>query len=135
MDTLHHLWPRGMLCAFLPIKLVPRVLSKVGITSDSLTWQLSMAWKFCIFHEDKVHADPLFLPKVNSMFHCSQEIMLPSFCPNPSHPRECEWHILDACWAFSFYLYRTTTFGKTKVLFVSYKPHKQGLKESPSTIS
>lgn len=35
--------------------------------------------------------DPVFWPKVSSAFHRSQEISLPSFCPNPRHSREKIW--------------------------------------------
>lgn len=27
--------------------------------------------------------DPSFLPKINSLFHCAQEFVLPDFCPDP----------------------------------------------------
>ncbi|XP_072006316.1 uncharacterized protein [Engystomops pustulosus] len=39
--------------------------------------------------------DPNFIPKVVSEFHRGQEIILPSFCKNPSSEREREWHTLD----------------------------------------
>ncbi|XP_071975450.1 uncharacterized protein [Engystomops pustulosus] len=39
--------------------------------------------------------DPNFVPKVVSDFHRNQEIILPSFCENPSSAREREWSSLD----------------------------------------
>ncbi|KAG8553057.1 hypothetical protein GDO81_003253 [Engystomops pustulosus] len=39
--------------------------------------------------------DSAFLPKVVSNFHRNQEIILPSFCSNPTSSREAEWHTLD----------------------------------------
>ncbi|XP_072009229.1 uncharacterized protein [Engystomops pustulosus] len=40
-------------------------------------------------------SDPNFVPKVVSDFHRNQEIILPSFCENPSSAREREWSSLD----------------------------------------
>ncbi|XP_013927219.1 PREDICTED: uncharacterized protein LOC106553274 [Thamnophis sirtalis] len=52
----------------------------------------------CIFHHDKVvlRLDPSFIPKVCSCFHRSEELILPNFCPDSSHPLEKKWHTLDA---------------------------------------
>lgn len=51
-----------------------------------------------IFHKDRVvlHPDPAFIPKVNTLFHREQDIVLPSFCPHPKHLKEQKWHCLDA---------------------------------------
>lgn len=67
---------------------------------------LSISRELCMFQEDSVvvHTDSFFLPKVKSTFHRSQEIVLPSLCPNLLHPREREWHTLDIWRALSFYL-------------------------------
>lgn len=45
---------------------------------------LSIKEPFLLILEDRVvlRQDPLFLPKVASQFHISQEITLPSFCEN-----------------------------------------------------
>lgn len=54
--------------------------------------------------------DPILLPKVNTIFHSSEEVILPSFSPNPKHPREQGWHSLDVHKAVSFYISRTASF-------------------------
>lgn len=71
------------------VAITVRRMSELGV--------LSIKPKLCIFQKDKMtlRTDPTFWPKVNSWFHRSQEIVLPSFCPNPSQPREKTWYILD----------------------------------------
>lgn len=51
---------------------------------------LSIRADLCVFHSDRVvlRLDPTFLPKLNSPYHQAQELVLPNFCPNPSHPLE-----------------------------------------------
>lgn len=58
---------------------------------------LSIRQDLCIFYPDCVifRLDPAFVPKINSRFHCAQEIVLPNFCPDPRHPLEKPWHTLD----------------------------------------
>lgn len=58
---------------------------------------LSMRDDLCLFHPDRVvlRLDPTFLPKVNSLFHHAQELVLPNLCPTPAHRLECSWHALD----------------------------------------
>lgn len=58
---------------------------------------LSVKGDLCIFHKDKVvlRPDPMFIPKVNSAFHKSQELHLLLFCPKPKYPNEKVWHTLD----------------------------------------
>lgn len=58
---------------------------------------LSIRADLCIFHSDRVvlRLDPTFLPKMNTPYHRSQELVLPNFCPSPTHPLEWAWHILD----------------------------------------
>lgn len=36
-----------------------------------------------------------FLPKVVPLFHLNQDIVLPSLCPNPKHPKKKVFHSLD----------------------------------------
>ena len=50
---------------------------------------LTIKEPFLLLLEDRVilKQDPLFLPKVTSNFHRSQEIILPSFCQNPKNER------------------------------------------------
>ncbi|XP_013929465.1 PREDICTED: uncharacterized protein LOC106555206 [Thamnophis sirtalis] len=51
---------------------------------------LSIRQDLCIFHPDKVvlRLDLAFVPKVNSVFHRTQELVLPDFCSQPSHRLE-----------------------------------------------
>lgn len=51
---------------------------------------LSVTKELYIFKEDRIimRLDPTFLSKVNSSFHSAEEVVLPSFYPNPRHPRE-----------------------------------------------
>lgn len=78
--------------------------------------------------------DPSFLSKVNSIFHWAEELVRPSFCPNPSDQREREWHNLDFRRSVSFYLSRTTSFRRCETLFRSFQTSCQGTKVTPSTI-
>ncbi|XP_061439875.1 transmembrane anterior posterior transformation protein 1 homolog isoform X3 [Rhineura floridana] len=103
---------------FEPIRTVPlrilsfKVLFLIAITSArrvSELGALSSARHLCVFHKDCVvlKTDPSFRPKVDSVFHCNQDIVLPSFCPNPTHPLEKAWHSLDVRRALKTYLSRT----------------------------
>lgn len=76
-----------------------KVLFLIAITSArriSELAALSIRGDLCIFHSDKIvlRLDPTFLPKVNSTFHRAQELVLPNFCPQPSH----RWNALGTPW-------------------------------------
>ncbi|XP_039181405.1 zinc transporter ZIP11 isoform X2 [Crotalus tigris] len=64
----------------------------------------------------------------------AQEIMLPDFCPNPSHDLERQWHLLEVHRAFRCYIKRTAAFRNSEALFVSFHPSSRGQKVSASTI-
>ncbi|XP_042300634.1 uncharacterized protein LOC121918687, partial [Sceloporus undulatus] len=98
---------------------------------------LSVRKELCIFRPDSVilRPDPTFIPKVNSVFHSSQDIILPSFCPRPSEELEKVWHTLDVRRSIRIYLKRTASFRKSETLFVSFHPRSQGKKVSLSTLS
>ncbi|XP_070592839.1 uncharacterized protein [Erythrolamprus reginae] len=97
---------------------------------------LSVREDLCLFHQDKVvlRLDPSFLPKINSIFHRSQDIILPTFCSRPSHPSERRWHTLDVRRALRVYLKRTRPIRQSEALFIFFSPQKIGLKASSSTI-
>ncbi|XP_034257215.1 uncharacterized protein LOC117661313 [Pantherophis guttatus] len=97
---------------------------------------LSIRQDLCVFHHDKVvlRLDPTFLPKVNSVYHRSQEVALPNFCPRPSHRLEEQWHKLDVRRALRIYLSRSASFRKTEALFVSFQPTTMGIKVSAPTL-
>ncbi|XP_039189177.1 uncharacterized protein LOC120303551 [Crotalus tigris] len=90
----------------------------------------------CTFHEDRVvlRLDPSFIPKVNTVFHRAQEVILPNFCPHPSHELEQRWHTLDIRRALRCYIKHTKPFRKSETLFVSFQPSSMGQKVSVSTI-
>lgn len=79
--------------------------------------------------------DPAFLLKVNTIFHREQERLLPSFCPQPQHPRERLWHSLDMQRALTFYLERTRSFRQTDALFLGFQEHKEGMKVSRRSLA
>lgn len=65
----------------------------VGATSTRRVSELAaffVAKELCIYSEDRVtlRLDPSFLRNVNTIFHHSEEVVLPPFCPNPVYPRE-----------------------------------------------
>lgn len=97
---------------------------------------LSVRKDLCVFHANTVvlRLDPAFIPKVNTWFHRSQELVLPDFCPSPRHQREVRWHTLDVRRALRIYISRTKGFRKSEALFVSFHPSSMGHKVSPSTV-
>lgn len=78
---------------------------------------LSVCQDLCIIHSDRVflRLDPTFIPKVNSTFHRSQELVLPNFCPSPRHQLEkvsTSWGSLyQECGHFSSLVYSSFTRG------------------------
>ncbi|XP_032081402.1 uncharacterized protein LOC116514077 [Thamnophis elegans] len=97
---------------------------------------LSIRGDLCIFHPDRVilRLDPAFIPKINTVFHRAQEMILPDFCPQPRHQREVTWHKLDVRRAVRIYIKRTAPFRKSEALFVSFQPASMGKKVTSSTI-
>lgn len=93
---------------------------------------LSARPNLCIFHTDQMvlRLDPSFIPKINSKFHRAQELILPNFCPSPSHRLEWTWHTLDVRRALRIYLKRTSSFRQSESLFISFQPSTLGLRVS-----
>lgn len=84
---------------------------------------------------DPASAGPAsFLPKVNTLYHCEQELVLPDFCPDPRHLQEAQWHAFDVLRALCRYIHRTHHFRKSEALFVSFHSATMGRKVSSSTI-
>uniref|UniRef100_A0A8D0GAN6 von Willebrand factor A domain containing 3A n=1 Tax=Sphenodon punctatus TaxID=8508 RepID=A0A8D0GAN6_SPHPU len=71
-----------------------------------------------------------FVPKVNSLFHRQEEIILPSFCPKPVHRLEKKWHTLDLRRALKNYIKRTASFRKSSALLQEFTIRKRGNKAS-----
>uniref|UniRef100_A0A2H6N6S4 Uncharacterized protein n=1 Tax=Micrurus carvalhoi TaxID=3147026 RepID=A0A2H6N6S4_9SAUR len=90
---------------------------------------------FSIFHPNHVilRLDLTFISKVNSFFHRVQELILPYFCPNPSHPRERLRHMLDVRRPLHIYMKRTASFQKTEAMFISFHQNSLGQKVSSSS--
>ncbi|XP_073451221.1 uncharacterized protein [Aquarana catesbeiana] len=79
--------------------------------------------------------DPAFLPKVASKFHRGQEIVLPSFCPNPSKEQEVKFHSLDVRRCVLHYLEATKDIRKTDSLFILISGARKGQKATRRTIA
>lgn len=79
--------------------------------------------------------DPSFVPKVNTVFHRSQELILPTLCPNPRSSKERLWHSLDVKRALSFYLDHSKEYRKSEALFVLFGGLSKGKRASVSSLS
>ncbi|KAG8579202.1 hypothetical protein GDO81_010753 [Engystomops pustulosus] len=79
--------------------------------------------------------DPNFVPKVVSDFHRNQEIILPSFCENPSSAREREWSSLDVRRSVLKYLQITEAWRIDSNLFIQFQGKNKGRKASKATIA
>ncbi|KAK9403183.1 ubiquitin carboxyl-terminal hydrolase 7-like [Crotalus adamanteus] len=113
--------------AFLVIIMSARRISELAA--------LSTRKDLCIFHWDRVvlRLDPTFVPKANSLFHRAQEVILPNFCPNPSHDLERQWHTLDVRRTLQCYIKRKAPFCQSEALFISFLPASLG-QVSASTV-
>lgn len=78
---------------------------------------------------------PTFLPKVVSRFHRQQEIILPSFCPNPTSEKEREFHCLDVRRCVIAYLQATQSFRKSDHLLLQFQGPNKGQMASKITIA
>ncbi|CAJ0950886.1 unnamed protein product [Ranitomeya imitator] len=68
-----------------------------------------------------------------SEFHRSQDIVLPSFCHNPSNPEEHRFHTLDVRLIVLYYLEQTKSFRIDKNLFVHLSGRNKGKKGMETT--
>lgn len=102
------LWPPFEHMSSFPMHLLSlKVVFLVAITSARRVSKLaacSMARNLSTVQDDNItlRTDPTFLPKVNSVFHRSLEVVLPTLCPNSVHPKEHQCHSLDVKRAISF---------------------------------
>ncbi|XP_077335146.1 uncharacterized protein LOC143980678 isoform X1 [Lithobates pipiens] len=87
--------------------------------------------------EDRVilRQDPLYLPKVASRFHRSQEVVLPSFCNNPQNEREISFHCLDVRRCLLSYLEKVKEFRRSSHLLVNFSGQKKGQQASKASIA
>lgn len=124
---------------FEPLRMVSlrflsfKVMFLVAITSARCISELaalSTRADLCIFYQDRVvlRLDLAFIPKVNSLFHRAQEIVLLNFCPSPVHRLERSWHTLDVRRTLKIYLTCTASLRKTESLFISFQPTSIGVK-------
>lgn len=131
---------------FEPLNSVPvrilsfKVLFLVAITSARRVSELSALSvhpRLCIVHKDRVvlRLDPSFIPKVNTPFHRAQELILPNFCPNPTHPTERLFHKLDVRRAVRIYRKRTSDLRRTESFFVTFGGPNVGRKASSSSLA
>lgn len=70
-----------------------------------------------------------------SKFHTDLELVLSSFCPRPTHPKERKWHTLDVRRALKLYLAQTDAVCNTNSMFVNISPPSLGNRMSTSVIS
>lgn len=120
---------------FLSFKLA-FLLAIMLAMRTSVIAALSVRKDLCIFHADRMvlRLDPMFLSKVNSWFHRAQELILPDFCPDPCHPQEQRWHMLDIRRALNRYLRCTASFRQMEALLVSFHLSSMGKKVSSLTV-
>ncbi|KAG8537393.1 hypothetical protein GDO81_024595 [Engystomops pustulosus] len=87
--------------------------------------------------EDKIvlMLDKTFTPKVASSFHRNQEIVLPSFCQNPKHAKEGEWHTLDVRRYLLHYLEETKSWRKDDNILLQFRGKNKGRKASKASIA
>ncbi|XP_041436799.1 CTP synthase 1-B isoform X1 [Xenopus laevis] len=120
--------------------LTEKVVFLLAITSARRVSELaalSCRSPFTIIHADKVvlRPTPDFLPKVVSEFHLNQDLVVPSFCPNPKNPAECKLHNLDVVRAIKSYLEATKDVRKTDALFIIPQGPKCGTKAAKATLA
>lgn len=88
---------------------------------------LSIAEPYCIILPDKIvlTLDPAFLPKVASDFHRSEEIIIPSFCNEPTHDKEVEFNKVEVRRCPIAYIECTKDWRSSSSLFVQFSgPNK-----------
>ncbi|XP_069820999.1 uncharacterized protein [Dendropsophus ebraccatus] len=131
---------------FEPLQEVPlailsfKVAFLVAVTSVrriSELAALSCRPPLLVLHQDKAVLRPVasFQPKVVSPFHLNEDIVLPSFCPAPSHPRERALHKLDVVRALRIYLSRTKSLRHSDSLFVIPEGPRKGSAASKATLA
>ncbi|XP_068117913.1 uncharacterized protein [Hyperolius riggenbachi] len=98
---------------------------------------LSCREPYCIFYNDRVvlRTSSEFIPKVGDIFYRSQEIILPSFYPNPTNDNEKQRHLLDVRQILKDYLQRVESLRKTEALFVNFTGKLVGQRASKRTIA
>ncbi|XP_069596830.1 uncharacterized protein [Ranitomeya imitator] len=98
---------------------------------------LSRLSPYTEFLQDRVvlRPDPAYLPKVASEFHRSQEIVLPSFLPNPSNSKEELLHTLDVRRCLLEYISVTDAWKREEALFLSFQGPRKGLRVSKYTLA
>ena len=98
---------------------------------------LSMKEPFLRVQPDRItlRADPLYLPKVASLFHRTQDIILPSFCSEPKNEKEKKFHLLDVRRCLLIYLERTKSFRRSNHLLVLHAGPRKGLQASKASVS
>lgn len=87
--------------------------------------------------DDKVIIRPIptFRPKVVSDFHMSQDVILPSFCPNPSNTLEERFHCLDVRRCLLTYLKITSPWRIDENLLIQFQGKQKGHEVSSRVIA
>ncbi|XP_069812238.1 uncharacterized protein [Dendropsophus ebraccatus] len=97
----------------------------------------SITQPYMVIRDDRItlSPDPAFLPKVVSDFHRSQEVILPSFCINPSNDREASFHCLDVRRAIIHYLEVTKDWRIDNNILITFQGKNKGRAATSQTIS
>lgn len=120
--------------------LTLKTLFLVAITSARRIGELhalSVKRPFLTIYTDRIvlKTDPGFLPKVASAHNRSQEIILPTFCSNPSGEKEGKFHNLDVRRTLLQYLEVTSNFRSSDSLFILFSGKKKGQQASKGSIA
>ncbi|XP_069600610.1 uncharacterized protein [Ranitomeya imitator] len=125
----------------IPLKVLTyKVALLVALTSArrvSDIQALSVDPPFLMVFQDRIvlKPDPSYLPKVASIYHRSQEIILPSFFNTPVTPEQHKLHTLDVRRAILTYIERSQTWRQSRALLVSFQGRKKGHGVTKATIS
>ncbi|XP_069833017.1 uncharacterized protein [Dendropsophus ebraccatus] len=127
--------------ADLSIKILSQKLAfLLAITSARRVGEISafsIQQPYMSIREDRVilSPDPAFLPKVVSDFHRSQEVVLPSFCPNPSNEGESRFHCLDVRRCLIHYLQNTEQWRLSNNILILFQGKNRGKAASAQVIA
>lgn len=121
---------------FMTLKTI-FLIAMTSVRRVSELGSLSINPHLCVFHKNKVvlRLDPSFLPKVNSLFHRAQELILPILCPKPSSSKERAWRSLNVKRFLSFYFDCTREFRTSESLFVLFGGLSRGKRASVASLS
>lgn len=78
--------------------------------------------------------DPIVQSKVSSILHRIREIYISNFCPNPTYPKQHQWHSLDMRRALKSDWLRMKQLRKLDLMFISVSSPNVGSSISRSAV-